>query len=219
MAQTPDLDGERRLDIPEHLKPAVDEIIARWQRPTIEPIVVELTAAGLDTLTAWMVAIRALRTDSARFAMTAVRCFTDRQPRLDFWLAAATDDFHDAVAWFDKITAELDDETDDDDDIERCVACDEPIEDGDTVYNEENGGIIHSGCCGRERESYTGPDGDPLKDGEPIPEPWIWRDANPTPSSLGLTQGSGHAAQAATPMAHSPTLDPRVKPEDDAAET
>lgn len=179
MTDNTDLDIERRIDIPEHLKPAVAAIVERWQRQTIEPVVDELTAAGLDSSTAWMVAIRALRTDAARFAMTAVRCFTDRQPRLDFWLAAATDDFNDAVAWFEKVTAEIDAE-----DHPRCIACDTPIEDGDPVYNDADGGIIHATCCGPDRESYTGPDGEPLAEGEPIPEPWIWRAAAASTSPL-----------------------------------
>lgn len=59
--------------------------------------------------------------------------------------------------------------------LERCIACDQKIEDGDLVYNDVNGGLIHAGCCGPERESYCGPDGAPLANGEPIPEPYAWR--------------------------------------------
>ncbi len=64
----------------------------------------------------------------------------------------------------------------DDDDEECCIACEEPLEDGDPVYWDVNDtGHIHAACCGPERESYVNADGEPLKDGEPIPEPFAWR--------------------------------------------
>lgn len=56
----------------------------------------------------------------------------------------------------------------------RCIACDEALRDGQEVYTDVSGGFIHAACCGPERESYVGPDGEPLKDGQPIPTPWIW---------------------------------------------
>lgn len=65
----------------------------------------------------------------------------------------------------------------------RCIACDDLIEDGDQVYNDADGGLIHAVCCGPERASYTGPDGEPLAVGEPIPEPWVWRVATPEPEA------------------------------------
>lgn len=68
-----------------------------------------------------------------------------------------------------------------------CTACDKPIRGGDLVYSDYEGGIIHAKCCGPERESYVDADGEPLKDGEPIPKPWKW-------SALGRTaikQGAG----------------------------
>lgn len=60
------------------------------------------------------------------------------------------------------------------DDITTCIACEKQIKFGDRVYDDASGGTIHAACCGPERESYTGPDGAPLKDGDPIPEPWVW---------------------------------------------
>jgi hypothetical protein len=60
---------------------------------------------------------------------------------------------------------------------EICEACGEPFEDGDLVYwMADDTGHIHADCCGPERESYVGPDGAPLKDGDPIPEPFAYRD-------------------------------------------
>jgi hypothetical protein len=56
----------------------------------------------------------------------------------------------------------------------RCIACDETLRDGQEVYEDAGGGFIHAACCGPERESYVGADGEPLKDGEPIPTPWRW---------------------------------------------
>ena len=60
------------------------------------------------------------------------------------------------------------------DDVETCIACEQALKAGDLVYNDASGDLIHAACCGPERESYTGKDGEPLKDGEPIPEPWPW---------------------------------------------
>lgn len=58
---------------------------------------------------------------------------------------------------------------------ECCIACDEPLKDGDRYYPDADGGSIHADCCG-ERESYTNADGDPLGPNDPIPEPLVWRD-------------------------------------------
>lgn len=70
----------------------------------------------------------------------------------------------------------------DDTDIPCCMACAVPLKDGDKVYNELDGGIIHADCCGPERENYYGENEQPLADGEPIPEPRIW-----TPDTPALT--------------------------------
>jgi hypothetical protein len=59
-------------------------------------------------------------------------------------------------------------------DTPRCLACDEALRDGQEVYADVSGGIIHAACCGPERESYVGADGEPLRDDEPIPTPWRW---------------------------------------------
>ncbi len=56
----------------------------------------------------------------------------------------------------------------------RCIACDEALRDGQDVYADVSGGIIHAACCGPERERYVGRDGEPLRDDEPIPTPWRW---------------------------------------------
>ncbi|MES2671574.1 MAG: hypothetical protein V4673_14315 [Pseudomonadota bacterium] len=61
-----------------------------------------------------------------------------------------------------------------DDDIERCMACDAALIEGDDVYNEKEGGFIHAACCGPERESYFVRDGEPLSDSDEIPKSWKW---------------------------------------------
>lgn len=60
---------------------------------------------------------------------------------------------------------------------EACIACGRPLKAGDLVYSDASGGHIHADCCGPERESYTGADGEPLKRCEPIPKPWKWTGA------------------------------------------
>lgn len=57
---------------------------------------------------------------------------------------------------------------------EACIACDVPFIEGVLVLPDASGGFIHVGCCGPDRESYTGFNGEPLKEGEPIPTgaPW-----------------------------------------------
>lgn len=62
----------------------------------------------------------------------------------------------------------------DDDDVERCIACLIPFKEGDKVHDDTSGGQIHADCCGPERESYVGDSGEPPREGEPIPEPYIW---------------------------------------------
>ena len=62
----------------------------------------------------------------------------------------------------------------DEDESETCVACSVAFEEGDDILNDAHGGFIHAACCGPERESYFGADGDPLKEGEPIPTPFKW---------------------------------------------
>lgn len=57
---------------------------------------------------------------------------------------------------------------------EACIACDVPFVEGVRVLPDASGGFIHVECCGPERESYTGFDGEPLKQGEPIPAGTPW---------------------------------------------
>ena len=64
-------------------------------------------------------------------------------------------------------------------DEDRCIACDVPLKDGDAYYPDADGGSVHAACIGPERECYTR-NGEPLKDGDCIPEPYIWRRLFPT---------------------------------------
>lgn len=61
------------------------------------------------------------------------------------------------------------------DDVTRCIACDKPMVAGDKYFPDASGGFIHAACLGPERECYTRDD-EPLKDDDPIPEPYTWED-------------------------------------------
>lgn len=63
----------------------------------------------------------------------------------------------------------------DDDGTHRCFACGKPFADGEAVYEDVNEGTMHADCCGPEPESFVGPDGEPLKSGDPIPAPHPYR--------------------------------------------
>lgn len=58
------------------------------------------------------------------------------------------------------------------DDVDTCIACDLTFQHGDMVFDEVSGGYIHAACSGPERDGYVGEDGEPLKECEPIPEPF-----------------------------------------------
>lgn len=60
------------------------------------------------------------------------------------------------------------------DDAEICFACSKPFLEGEMVLPEVSEGLIHAACCGPEREAYVGADGEPLKDGDPIPTGFPW---------------------------------------------
>lgn len=56
--------------------------------------------------------------------------------------------------------------------VECCIACDDPIEDGDQVYPDVSGGYLHAGCCGPD--GFVNLDtGDPLPPDE-VPEAETW---------------------------------------------
>lgn len=76
------------------------------------------------------------------------------------------------------------------DEAERCISCGLVLRDGDNVYNDASGGVIHAACCGPERENYTHSDGTPLKDDEPIPAPRRWSSDTP-PSPVPAPAGIG----------------------------
>lgn len=55
-----------------------------------------------------------------------------------------------------------------------CLACRLSLQIGDKVLLDVSGDWIHAACCGPERESYVNAAGEPLKEGEAIPEPFTW---------------------------------------------
>ncbi|MCJ2128340.1 hypothetical protein [Methylobacterium sp. E-045] len=61
------------------------------------------------------------------------------------------------------------------DGVEGCVYCGQPFHKGDLVLNEVEGGRGHITCMGPERDSYVDANGEPLKDGEPIPTGYPWK--------------------------------------------
>lgn len=70
--------------------------------------------------------------------------------------------------------------------VPTCFACGLPFKDGDPVYDEVNEGLIHAACLGTEPESFSDADGEPLKPGDPIPEPAIYRaETIRPPAALG----------------------------------
>lgn len=172
---------ERRLPpIDKDLEDKVNEVLARYTGKMGAAVADDLIALGCDADYASNQAIHIMVTEAARIGVLSAHAFLKRPPRRDFWMDGAGEAFDDAVEWFSKFhgsgafhVSEPVAETEDDE--PRCIACDEPIEDGDAVYNDADGDLIHATCAGPERSSYTGPDGEPLADGDPIPEPWIWR--------------------------------------------
>ncbi|WP_163314381.1 hypothetical protein, partial [Enterobacter hormaechei] len=62
----------------------------------------------------------------------------------------------------------------DEDEFAICIACQCPVKDGDLYYEDVTEGPLHAACCGPEPESYHR-NGEPLKPGDPIPEPEIYR--------------------------------------------
>lgn len=61
-------------------------------------------------------------------------------------------------------------------DADCCIACDAPLIEGDLVYwDVSDTGYLHADCCGPEREGYVNEDGEPLKDGDPIPQPFPYK--------------------------------------------
>ena len=63
------------------------------------------------------------------------------------------------------------------DDVERCLACGEPLLDDDMVHDNYEGGTLHDECAGQSTEGFVNmEDGAPLGAGEPRPAPWRWGD-------------------------------------------
>ena len=73
------------------------------------------------------------------------------------------------------MSAELMDAMDDDPfEAEACLACGVAMAEGDEFLRDRDGEPLHAACSGPEREAYFGPDGEPLKDGDPLPTPMRW---------------------------------------------
>ena len=59
----------------------------------------------------------------------------------------------------------------------RCEACSKALVDGDLVYDDVvNGGTMHAECWGSDPESFVDADSNPLKAGDPIPQPAVYKD-------------------------------------------
>lgn len=106
-----------------------------------------------------------VRKEAVQVAVMAMRMVLDGDHTFDGWRAARGLDH-------------LVDPAFDDEGTRRCLACQVPLTDGVLVHYDASGDLIHAACCGPNRDAYftTGEDGEerPLRDGEPIPEPWAW---------------------------------------------
>lgn len=69
-----------------------------------------------------------------------------------------------------------------------CGICALGFVQGDPCLTDVDLGPVHAGCCGPERESYVDlATGEPLKDGQPIPTPWIWSEGPRPVVKVSLT--------------------------------
>lgn len=101
-----------------------------------------------------------------------------------------------------------------DDGTDRCIACAAPLRTGERVLDDANGGVIHAACCGPERESYTGPDGEALGPNAPIPQGYAYEPAPmaegwrmvPVEPTDGMQQDGLAALEAAIRAHGKPTL-------------
>lgn len=57
----------------------------------------------------------------------------------------------------------------------RCLGCSLKLLDGDEFYADWSGGFLHAECCGDDPASFVDDEGEPLKPGDPIPQPQIWK--------------------------------------------
>ena len=159
------------IPMSDEMRAAVNETLRKHFSIGIS-IADDFLALGFEQHIAFNLAINALITSAARIGVLSARDIEGREPRRDWWLYHANKHFDEALEWF----ADAEAKGLVDDDPETCVACNEELEDGDLVYWENGeGSHIHASCCGPERESYCGVDGEPLEDGEPIPEPFVYR--------------------------------------------
>jgi hypothetical protein len=71
---------------------------------------------------------------------------------------------------------------------EACIACAVPFVGSDMVLPDASGGFVHVACCGPERESYVGGDGEPLAEGAPLPTGFRW-DSLPAPKAAEASGG------------------------------
>ena len=63
-------------------------------------------------------------------------------------------------------------------DLILCIACGMAFIDDDQAFADIDGGFIHAGCCGPERESYVDLEtGEPIGPNDPIPTGFRWGDA------------------------------------------
>lgn len=55
-----------------------------------------------------------------------------------------------------------------------CLACGQIFREGEFVLFDASGGLIHTACCGPEREAFVNAGGEPLGPEDPIPTGWPW---------------------------------------------
>ena len=62
----------------------------------------------------------------------------------------------------------------------RCK-CGDLILPGQLLLGSGDGGFLHAECCDPEPESYVDENDEPLKEGDPIPEGFIWTEEDAKP--------------------------------------
>jgi len=58
----------------------------------------------------------------------------------------------------------------------RCMGCNMKLVEGDLFYPDVSGGYLHAECCGTDPDLFVDDDLNPLKPGDPLPEPSVWRE-------------------------------------------
>ncbi len=98
MAETP---SERYpIELSDEMKAAVEEVVKPFR--TIGMIIADqIIELGIEPHIACQIAVSALITTAARTGVVSAKGFEQREPRRDWWIEATTQDFDEALKWFE----------------------------------------------------------------------------------------------------------------------